>query len=74
MGQYGIDTEESGAVSDEDYLVHIDPPTFMQLPDPFQNHHDQGQSNYLEWLECMTTFLVKEEESEIRVKLMDMTT
>ena len=54
MGQYGIDTDESVTVSDEDYQVHIDPPTFMlteeqrmQLPDPFQNDHNQGDSSQL---------------------------
>lgn len=52
MGQYGIDTDESVTVSDEDYQVHIDPPTFMlteeqrmQLPDPFENDHNQGVAN-----------------------------
>ena len=71
MGQYGIDTDESVTVNDEDYQVHIDPPTFMltkeqrmQLPDPFENDHNQGVANYLECLECMTTFLLSEEESE----------
>lgn len=71
MGQYGIDTDESVTVSDEDYQVHIDPPTFMlteeqrmQLPDPFENDHNQGVANYLECLECMTTFLLSEEQSE----------
>ena len=71
MGQYGIDTDESVTVSDEDYQVHIDPSTFMlteeqrmQLPDPFENDHNQGVANYLECLECMTTFLLSEEESE----------
>jgi len=71
MGQYGIDTDESVSVSDEDYQVHIDPPTFMlteekrmQLPDPFHNDHNQGLANYIECLECMTTFLLSEEESE----------
>ena len=71
MGQYGTDTDESVTVSDEDYQVHIDPPTFMlteeqrmQLPDPFENDHNQGVGNYLECLECMTTFLLSEEESE----------
>lgn len=70
MGQYGIDTDESVTVSDEDYQVHIDPPTFMlteeqrmKLPDPFENDHNQGVGNYLECLECMTTFLLSEEES-----------
>ena len=47
MEQYGVDPNESVTVSDEDYQVHIDPPTFalteeqrMQLPDPFQNDHN----------------------------------
>ena len=71
MGKYGIDTDESVSVSDEDYQVHLDPPTFMlteeqrmQLPDPFQNDHNQGLANYIECLECTTTFLLSEEESE----------
>ena len=53
MEQYGVDPDESVTVSDEDYQVHIDPPTFalteeqrMQLPDPFQNDHNQGRNNY----------------------------
>ena len=43
MEQYGVNPEESVTARDEDYQVHIDPPTFtpteeqrMQLPDPFQ--------------------------------------
>ena len=43
MEQYGVDPDESVTARDEDYHVHIDPPTFalteeqtMQLPDPFQ--------------------------------------
>lgn len=36
----------------------------MQLPDPFENDHNQAVANYLECLECMTTFLLSEEESE----------
>lgn len=43
MEQYGVDPDESATVTDEDYQVHVDPPTFtptkeqrMQLPDPFQ--------------------------------------
>ena len=43
MEQYGVDPDESVIVKDEDYQVHIDPPTFalteeqrMQLPHTFQ--------------------------------------
>ena len=43
MEQYGVDPDESATVTDEDYQVHIDPPTFtltkeqrMQLLDPFK--------------------------------------
>ena len=71
MEQYGVDPDESVTVSDEDYQVHIDPPTFalteeqrMQLPDPFQNDHNQGQNNYLNSVEVMTLFLFNEEETE----------
>ena len=71
MEQYGVDPDESVTVSDEDYQVHINPPAFMlteeqrmQLPDPLQNDHNQGQNNYLESVERMTSFLLYEEETE----------
>ena len=64
MEQYGVDPDESATVSDEDYQVHIDPPNFMlteeqrmQLPDPFQNDHNQGRNNYLDSVECLTLFI-----------------
>ena len=70
MEQYGVDPDESVTVSDEDYQVHIDPPTFalteeqrMQLPDPFQNDHNQGRNNYLNSVELTTLFLFNEEET-----------
>ena len=70
MEQYGVDPDESVTVSDEDYQVHIDPPAFalteeqrMQLPDPFQNDHNQGWNNYLNSVEFMT-FCFSEEETE----------
>jgi len=70
MERYGVDPDESVTVSDEDYQVHIDPPTFtlteeqrMQMPDPFQNDHTQGRNNYLNSVEVMTLFLFNEEET-----------
>ena len=70
MEQYGVDPDESVTVSAEDYQGHIDPPTFapteeqrMQLPDPFQNDHNQGRNNYLNSVELMTLFLFNEEET-----------
>jgi len=70
MEQCGVDPDESVTVSHEDYQVHIDPPTFvfteeqrMQLPDPFQNDHNQGRNNSLNSVEFMTLFLFNEEET-----------
>ena len=67
--QYGVDPDESATVTDEDYQVHVDPPTFMlteeqrmQLPDPFKNDHNQGRNNYLDTVERMTLFVLNEEE------------
>lgn len=70
MEQYGVDPDESVTVSNEDYRVHIDPSAFvlteeqrMQLPDPFQNDHNQGRNNYLNSVEVMTLFCFNEEEA-----------
>ena len=71
MEQYGVDPDESATVTDEDYQVHFDPPTFMlteeqrmQLTDPFQNDHNQSRNNYLDSVERMTLFVLNEEETE----------
>ena len=71
MEQYGVDPDESATVTRRLPGTHSDPPTFMlteeqrmQLPDPFQNDHIQGRNNYLHSVECMTLFVLNEEETE----------
>ena len=63
LEQYGIDPEGLVNVSDEDYQVHVNPPTceltetqMMQLPDPLQNDGHQGQHAYLRCIELISSF------------------
>lgn len=59
---YGTDPEGPVNVSDEDYQVHVNPPTYelseaqqLQLPDPMENDGYQGQHAYLRSIELLTS-------------------
>ena len=66
MEQYGVDPDESVTSRDEDYQVHIDPPTFALQKSKGCNYQIpfKSRNNYLNSVKVMILFLFSEEETE----------